>query len=264
MKEQLRWVDGGAGRLRVSDGGAGGPAVVFLHGLGNDLEAWRAQLDRLRSHRRAVAYDQRGHGRSDRARDGVYTVEALAADLHAVALALGLERFVLVGHSLSGSVVSAYAAAHPERLAGLVYVDALGDFRAVPREQVEEVVRKEASAGPPEIRAAFEELLGPPARPATREQVLASLAQLDPPAYAALRRSAFAFVVGAGLDTFPGPILAVEAEGGYPPILASAAIPRAERKVLGGVSHWLHLDDPAAFDLALASFLDLPTLRARR
>ena len=90
--ERFLSVEGGAGRLRVSDGGSGEPAVVFLHGLGSDLEAWRAQLDHLRLGRRAVAYDQRGHGGSDPARDGVYTVEALAADLGAVVRALGLRR----------------------------------------------------------------------------------------------------------------------------------------------------------------------------
>lgn len=265
VKEHVRFVEGGAGRLRVSDGGSGGPAVVFLHGLGSDLDGWREQLDRLRPHRRAVAYDQRGHGLSDRARDGVYTVEALAADLHAVVDALGLDRFFLVGHSLSGAVLSAYAGSHPERVAGLVYVDALGDFHAVPREQIDEVARKEAAPGfgAPEIRAAFAEMLGPSARPATRERVLASVSRLDPPAYAALRRSAFAFVVGDRLSACRAPVLAFEAEGGFTPILASAAIPTAERKTVAGVSHWLHLDDPAALDAALATFLGVPALRER-
>src|SRR6266542_3653455 len=90
--EQFVWVEGGAGRLRVSDGGAGGVPVVFVHGLGADLETWRAQLEHVRAARRAIAYDQRGHGESDRARDGVYTIAALADDLDHVARALALDR----------------------------------------------------------------------------------------------------------------------------------------------------------------------------
>src|SRR5512136_2632690 len=116
MAERISFVEGKSGRLRVSDGGSGEPAVLFVHGLGHDLDAWREPLDHLRPRRRAVAYDQRGHGGSDRPRDGVYTVEALAADLEAVADALGLKRFVLVGHSLSGTVLSIYAGAHPGRV----------------------------------------------------------------------------------------------------------------------------------------------------
>jgi pimeloyl-ACP methyl ester carboxylesterase len=257
--ESIRLVDGKAGRLRVSDGGSGEPAVVFLHGLGGDLEVWREQLDRLRPRCRAVAYDQRGHGGSERARDGVYTIDALAGDLAAVADALGLQRFHLVGHSLAGAVVTAYAGAHPERIAGLVYADGVGDLHALPPSAIEEVVRKESSPsfGPAQLRDAFVEMLGPEARPATRERVLASLARLDPPAFPALRRSLFGFAVGNRLAAYRGPILAIEAAGPPNPVRASAVIPAARRQAMAGVSHWLHMDDPAAFGLALDAFLGL-------
>lgn len=257
MIDEIRFVDGSSGRLRVSDGGAGAPAVLFLHGLGNDLEAWRAQLDHLRPGRRAVAYDQLGHGASDRMAGGLYTVEALADDVAVVADALALERFVLVGHSLSGAVLSAYAGAHPGRLAGLVYVDAVGDFQAVPRPAIEALVRSEASPafGAAEVREAFSEMLGPLARPATRASVLASVERMDPRAYAALRRSAFSFEVGGRIAVYPGPILAIEAEGPPNPVRASVVITRSRRVGLTGVSHWLQLDDPAAFADALDAFL---------
>lgn len=260
MAEKIHFVEGKAGRLRVSDGGAGEPAVVLVHGLGNDLEAWREQLDHLRPYRRAVAYDQRGHGSSDRPRDGVYTVEALAEDLAAVADALGLKRFVLVGHSLSGAVLTAYAGAHPDRIAGLVYADAVGDFHAVPRPALEEALRGESSPsfGAAEVLQAFAGMLGPSARPATRERVLASVGRMEPRAYAALRRSGFYFEVGGRLSAYRGPILAIEAEGEPNPIRASAVIAGTKRVAIGGVSHWLHMDDPAAFDAALDTFLALP------
>jgi pimeloyl-ACP methyl ester carboxylesterase len=260
MIESIRFVEGKAGRLRVSDGGTGEPAVLFLHGLGNDVDAWREQLAHLRPYRRAVAYDQRGHGSSDRPRDGVYTVEALAGDLEAVADSLGLKRFVLVGHSLSGAVLSAYAGAHPDRIAGLVYADAVGDFHAVPRPALEEALRGESSPtfGAAEVREAFAGMLGPSAKPATRERVLAGVDRMEPRAYAALRRSGFYFEVGDRLSTYRGPILAIEAEGEPNPIRASAVIAGAKRVGIGGVSHWLQLDDPAAFDRALDLFLGLP------
>ncbi|HYQ79957.1 MAG TPA: alpha/beta hydrolase [Anaeromyxobacteraceae bacterium] len=255
--ERILSVEGGAGRLRVSDGGAGEPAVVFLHGLGSDLEAWRAQLDHLRPGRRSVAYDQRGHGGSEPARDGVYTVEALAADLDAVVRALGLRRVVLVGHSFSGTVLTAWAGAHPEAVAGLVYADAVGDFHAIPRAAIEEEVRNDQAIGPhPTARqAAFSEMLGAAARPATRERVLAAVARLDAPAFAALRRSMFDFRVGDRLARYRGPALAIEAQGADHPIMASKVVPGASRTTLAGVSHWLMMDDPAAFDRALDAFL---------
>src|SRR5712671_7337227 len=123
--ERISFVHGGEGKLRVSDGGEGGVPVVLVHGLGSELETWRPVLDRLRRSRRAIAYDQRGHGQSDPA--GEYSIAALAGDLARVVDELGLPRFWLAGHSFSGTVVSAYAADHSDKLAGVVYVDAVGD-----------------------------------------------------------------------------------------------------------------------------------------
>jgi len=94
----MSFVQGGAGKLRVSDGGQGGVPVVLVHGLGSELETWRPVLDRLRSKQRTIAYDQRGHGQSDRAAE--YSVEALADDLEVtvvvLAAALGDPRLVPV------------------------------------------------------------------------------------------------------------------------------------------------------------------------
>jgi len=47
--ERIRFVQGGAGKLRVSDGGEGGVPVVLVHGLGSELETWRPVLDPLRA-----------------------------------------------------------------------------------------------------------------------------------------------------------------------------------------------------------------------
>ena len=73
-----------------------------------------------------VAVDLRGHGRSEAPAAGDYAVESLAADIAAVVDALGLGRFVLVGHSMGGAAALAYADAHPERVAGLVLVGTPG------------------------------------------------------------------------------------------------------------------------------------------
>jgi pimeloyl-ACP methyl ester carboxylesterase len=255
--ERLTSVATPAGPLRVSDGGSGEPAVLFVHGLGSDLEAWRAQLDRLRASRRVVAYDQRGHGGSARPGDGGYTIEGLASDLDAVVRTLGLRRVVLVGHSMSGTVITAWAGAHPEQVAALVYVDAVGDFHALPRTALEAASVEDQAfvSDPPSRRRTYGEMLGPKARATTRAQVLASVDRLDPPAFPALRRSMFGFLVGDRLAAVRAPIVAIEAEGNDYPVSASRVIPGAERVTLPGVSHWLMLDDPGAFGRALDQVL---------
>lgn len=254
-KERLYFIDGGAGRLRVSDGGSAGTPVLFVHGLGCRIDCWRAQLDHLRPSRRAVAYDQRGHGDSDRARDGVYTIEALADDLEAVVDALGLERFFLVGHSMAGQVLTAYAARHPEKMAGLLYADAQGDFHQATPEQREAFVAQ-AEAKDFDLKAQYEEVIGPSARPETRERVLAAVELMDAEAVPALRRSMAGFVATPLLAKYAGPRLAIDdASGEYPQFLLVGLLPKLPRKTLANVSHWLMMDDPASFDRALDGFV---------
>ena len=65
-------------------------------------------------------------GESDPSASGDGSVDAMAADIDAVTRALGLRRFVLAGHSDGGAVAASYAAAHPERVAGIALVDSVG------------------------------------------------------------------------------------------------------------------------------------------
>src|SRR5918999_5276225 len=95
------WIAGPAGNLYVRDGGAESPEalpVLFLHSLAGNGGQWALQLDHLRRHRRAVALDLRGHGESDPAEDGDYSIAGLASDVAAAADQLGLRRFLLPGH----------------------------------------------------------------------------------------------------------------------------------------------------------------------
>src|SRR5262245_33021888 len=84
-------IAGPAGSLHFDDGGTGGLPVVFLHSFSGSTAHWRPQLEHLRSSRRAVALDLRGHGRSQPpAESGDYAVESLAGDVEVVVDALGL------------------------------------------------------------------------------------------------------------------------------------------------------------------------------
>lgn len=94
----------------MEDGGAGAVPVVFVHSFSGNSTHWTPQLSHPRARRRATAFDLRGHGKSAAPANGDYRIEAFAEDIGAVADALGLQRFVIVGHSLGGSAATAYAA----------------------------------------------------------------------------------------------------------------------------------------------------------
>jgi pimeloyl-ACP methyl ester carboxylesterase len=81
-----------------------GPLVLLLHGFPEFWYGWRHQADALAGAGYRVAMpDQRGYGDSDKPR-GVrhYALDILADDVAAMALALGAERFVVVGHDWGG------------------------------------------------------------------------------------------------------------------------------------------------------------------
>ncbi|UGT64685.1 alpha/beta fold hydrolase [Nocardia asteroides] len=113
---EVRAADGT--RLRVyAYGPEDAKPVVLIHGWTCAIEYWNAQINTFAGEYRVIAYDQRGHGGSELGR-GKLTMDVLADDLVAVldaALAPG-ERAVLVGHSLGGMTVQAWAARYPERV----------------------------------------------------------------------------------------------------------------------------------------------------
>jgi pimeloyl-ACP methyl ester carboxylesterase len=100
-----------------------GVPMLLLHGFGNEAHIWDDFAPIVAPYYRTIAMDHRGHGQSDWDPEGNYDVESLADDVEAVTTALGIERLVLVAHSLGGRVGSVFAGRHPERIAGLVLVD---------------------------------------------------------------------------------------------------------------------------------------------
>lgn len=100
-----------------------GPPVVFVHGMFMSATMWEPQLAALSDAYAAVAYDVRGHGRTGRSDWDRYSMELFAADLEALLDALGLDRVAVCGLSMGGAVAQTFAAAHPDRVAGLVLAD---------------------------------------------------------------------------------------------------------------------------------------------
>lgn len=112
-------------RFNVVRMGRGDPVVVFVHGLplDNHSSFFMTLAPDVSKHARVVLYDLRGHGRSEQPSSG-YSGADMAADLAAIVDALGEPRVIVVGHSFGGYVALRYAADHPERVQGLVLLDA--------------------------------------------------------------------------------------------------------------------------------------------
>jgi pimeloyl-ACP methyl ester carboxylesterase len=96
--------------VRHSSIGQGRPTVLFVHGLGDSSLAFDEAFHRSDcGDFNLVAPDLPGHGASPAARDGLYTLEALASRLAALIEAMDLRQLTVVGHSLGGDVAAVLA-----------------------------------------------------------------------------------------------------------------------------------------------------------
>src|SRR3954453_8225357 len=105
------------------------PTIVFLHGGALTAHTWDLVSLALRDEYHCAALDQRGHGDSDWAHDGDYSIGAALADTKGFVDHLGLDRFILVGMSLGAINSLSFAVAHPERLSHLIIIDAGPEMR---------------------------------------------------------------------------------------------------------------------------------------
>lgn len=118
-----RFVEVTGGRLHVRElGNPAGVPVVLLHGANGNLEDMRVALgDKLAARHRVILIDRPGHGWSDRPGGDADASAARQAVLVAEALnKIGVKRAIIVGHSFAGAVVTAFALAYPDRVAGLM------------------------------------------------------------------------------------------------------------------------------------------------
>jgi pimeloyl-ACP methyl ester carboxylesterase len=110
-------------KLEVLDWGGSGRPLVLLAGLGNTAHVFDDFAPKLTSEYHVYGITRRGFGASSVPASG-YSADQLGDDVLVVLNALKLDRPVLAGHSIAGEELSSVATRHPERVAGLIYLDA--------------------------------------------------------------------------------------------------------------------------------------------
>jgi len=250
------FVDGPSGRLFVDDGGKGGVAVVFVPSLAGNTTQWAPQLARLRQTRRAVAIDLRGHGKSDPPRDHRYGLDDYAQDLKAVLDGLRIDRAVLVGHSLGSGVALAFAAASPDRVAGLLLVDPIDDASKRPANpDFDRFLERLKGAEYATLITAYWTQILKNGRPEVQKQVLADLRAMRQETMVESMRGLQGFDASAALARYKGPVLSVTTPLNDQPTSLQRVVPGLPHERMTGVSHWLQLDRPEEFNGILERFL---------
>ncbi|MFN8828926.1 MAG: alpha/beta fold hydrolase [Labrys sp. (in: a-proteobacteria)] len=99
-----------------------GPPILLVHGWLGSSYHWRHLMPLLAASHTVIAVDVRGYGDSDKPALG-YDGETIAADLRGIAQALGLSRYIVLGHDMGALPALLLAAGHPDEVSGLIYVD---------------------------------------------------------------------------------------------------------------------------------------------
>ncbi|MFT4564431.1 MAG: 3-oxoadipate enol-lactonase [Gammaproteobacteria bacterium] len=100
-----------------------GPAIALISGFMGITEIWRAQVDLLAEKFQCITFDTRGAGRSDKPiPNGPYGVDRHAQDLAIVLDAVGVDKVLLIGHSMGGNIACEYFQSNSERVCGIVFI----------------------------------------------------------------------------------------------------------------------------------------------
>ncbi len=239
--------------LRYATTGAGSPAIVFVHGWSCDRTYWREQMDAFGARHEVVAIDLAGHGESGTGRVA-WTMPAFGDDVVAVVDRLGLERVILVGHSMGGDVVVEAALRLGDRVAGVVWVDT---YRTL--EEVSTAEELEAFVAPFRLdfrartRRFVAGMFPPTADPVLAEWIAEDMASAPPD----IAIDALAHAMGndgpilGALDRLDAPVVAINPDD-EPTDVGSLRRHGVETVLVRGTGHFPMLEDPAQFNRVLA------------
>ncbi len=244
--------------------GSGKQAVVFIHGWTCDLTFWREQAPVYRS-RRSLLIDLPGHGESDKPHVP-YPMEFFARGIEAVMRDAGVNRAVLVGHSLGGPIGYTFLRLFPEKVKALVLVDAevtapqsTAAYRDAQKARYAKNVQAlSGAAGSKYFTSRIEAMFSAKTPPAWREQIRAKmLATPEHVRVAAVSSPSQLDAPKAG-ESYALPVLSIQASQGLDvPMAATRKIfPNIRVEKWEGHGHFVMVEDPERFNQTLESFLD--------
>ena len=257
---------GGSGALSFRAQG-GGAAVVFLHGVGLNKDAWRKQEDFFSVRRKTIACDLPGHGQSPPPSPVNPALSDYSAPVAELMDQLGLRQADIAGHSFGGLVALDFALRFPKRVRRLVVLNGVfcrpPEARKAVAQRADALAKGECSAA---AESALRRWFGKPESGAARNlasEVRGWLARANPSGYArayqlfAESDAVFAerlcelqapalFATGAD-DPHSTPAMSRE--------MARRA-PRGECRILPNQRHMMALAAPDIVNPALAEFLD--------
>jgi pimeloyl-ACP methyl ester carboxylesterase len=240
-----------------------GPPILLSHGYSATSAMWRGQVEALRNQYTVITWDMRGHGRSDYPADpSLYSEVATVADMLALLNVVGVDRAIVGGLSLGGYMSLAFHCTHPARVCALMIFDSGPGYKSDEARrrwnaQAEETARDFEKRGLDRLQSRSREMAESHHRSADGliHAARGMLAQFDDRVIRSLPDIKVPVLVLVGEDD--APFLA-------PADYMAAKIPHATKTIIPNAGHAANLDNPAAFNAAVAAFLTTLTSAGRR
>jgi 3-oxoadipate enol-lactonase len=243
-----------------------GPPVVLVHGLGMARPMWDWQWEALSRRFHVVRYDLLGHGDSAKPK-GPYSLALFSDQLEALLDGLEIAACGLVGFSLGGMIVRAFALAHPERVSALAILNSAHDRTDAERAAVLVRVEQAAREGPrATVKAALERWFTedyatrhPDVLARVQRWIMANDPEVYPAIYRVLAEGDGELAQAIAAIRCPTLVLTGGEDHGNSPNMAkrmAALIPGARAEIIPGLKHMGLAEDPAAFNSLLVPFLE--------
>ena len=244
--------------IRFETHGTDAPALVFVHGWSCDRSYWESQVPFFSPRYQVVTIDLGGHGESGTGRS-TWTMPSFGEDVAAVVNRLGPGPAVLIGHSMGGDVIVEAAVRLPGRIAGLVWVDtyrSLGKGRSP--EEVERFAAPFRSDFPSSTREFVRTMFPASADPGLVDRVVEDMASAPPEVALSALEHAISFKpeIVSSLPSLRLPFVAINPDDGGPTDVEGLERYGIETVLLPGVGHFLMMEDPDAFNRALAGVVE--------
>jgi len=257
-EEASRYANFEGTRVHYKSFGKGREALVLIHGWTGNMDLWRDQIAGLRQRARIIAIDLPGHGQSDKG-SRAYTQDLFARAVDAVLKDAGVDRAVLVGHSMGTPVARQFYRLYPQKTLAAVIVD--GALRPFGDKQTMD--RFIAPLRTPGYQDAGVQMLvgmlGPQISPEITERVKTSFLS-TPQQVLVSAMEGMADESIWGTDKINVPVVAVLAKSPFWPAnieeLYRGIAPQLDYQMWEGVGHFLMMEKPKQFNDAIIAFLD--------
>ncbi|MHB0775342.1 alpha/beta fold hydrolase [Halomonas sp. WWR20] len=250
--------------LHYIDTGGDSRPLIVLHGLLGSADNWRSHVKQWQQQRRVIAVDLRNHGRSPHVQGMRY--DQMAEDVMALLERLEIDNCDLLGHSMGGKVAMTLARQSPQRIASLIVADIAPVAYEHGHEAIFTAMRRVANARPESRKTADALMAETVETPAIRLFLATNLVR-DEDGCMVWRvgldeiEADYASIVAepGGQGAYEGPALVLR--GSRSDYVGDAVLPQV-REVLPyaaietlDAGHWLHAEQPEAFQAAVNKFL---------